>query len=463
MNITEKIFESLSAWGDHPAFIDCAPGRPPAYISASDFSATVKDMADVLKKYGIRKGYIVTLFLNNSVDFISIFIALMTIGAKPVPVNMAFRKIELDEIFANADPHAVITEHDHVPCIQRYFTGMIVIERNRGKLLQYDAGTAAATREPAELGDDIASINYTYRGYGYPLGALVPHRQYLDGAEFLQEAVMLEKGERILAILPMQHIFTLIGCVFLPILYKITPVISYSRNPLRLFEAVHEHRIDHVLAVPELYELFLKLREGAGKIPRMKAFLSGGSVLPKEHYSRLMEEFDVDLIHGYGLTEFTPVSRNIRGAVRPGTIGVISKGVECRIGSPDANGSGEIMIKTGNMARQYYKRPDETRDAFEDGWFRTGDIGKIEDGFLVYQHEKKNTRKIKGNMVDLAEIKKAIESMEGGGESSITYKDNVLSANIVFGNSRSPDDLEIKTSLENIIAAYKIPPVINRL
>lgn len=462
MNITDKIFESLSAWGEHPAFIDLVPGRPPAYISASDFSATVQDITGVLKKNGIRNGFIVALFLNNSMDFISVFIALLGIGAKPVPVNMAFRKVELDEIFANADPHAVITEHDHLPFIQAYLEGKIVIQRNRGKLLLHDAG--AGRRDPAELGDDIASVNYTYRGYGYPLGALVPHGQYLAGADFLEAAVQLERGERIVVILPMQHIYTLIGCVFLPLLYGVTPVISYTRNPLRLFEAVREHGIHHVLAVPEVYELFLKLREGAGDIPQMKAFLSGGSVLPRENYMRLMEEFNVDLIHGYGLTEFTPVSRNIRGAVRPGTIGVISKGVECRIDSPDANGSGEIMIKTKDMAQHYYKRPAETREAFDGGWFRTGDIGKIEDGFLVYQHEKKNTRKFKGNMVDLEEICRTLMLYPDIVDVQVNCQNNVLYAGIDCQSSRDSNfNIDLKKFLEGMLADYKIPRVINQL
>ncbi|MBN1495855.1 MAG: acyl--CoA ligase [Spirochaetes bacterium] len=463
MNITERIFESLSGWSDHPAFIDLDPERGPTYVSAPQFSGRVRDAADILKKHGIRSGFIVALFLNNSIDFISIFLALMFIGAKPIPVNMAFRKIELDEIFANADPHAIIAERDHLIHVRAHLPGRIVLEREGGKLYLHDVGADAARREPAELGGDIASINYTYRGHGYPLGALVPHRQYLDGADVLEKAVMLERGERILAILPMQHIFTLIGCVFLPLLYGVTTVISYSRNPLRLFEAVTEHGIDYVLAVPELYELFLNLREAAGAVPRMKAFLSGGSVLPEEHYGRLMEEFGVELIHGYGLTEFTPVSRNIRGAIRPGTIGVISDCVECRIDSPDANGSGEIMIRTKNMARGYYRRPAETADAFHDGWFGTGDIGRIDNGHLIFEREKKGTRKMKGNMVDLEEVKKALVMYSSVCEAEVEYfNKNVIATVIINPSVNFNDDvLNIKRRMENIIAGYKIPKTIN--
>jgi len=462
MNITERIFESLSGWGDHPAFIDLDPDRGPAYVSAPQFSGRVRDAADILKKHGIRSGFIVALFLNNSVDFISIFLALMFIGAKPVPVNMSFRKIELDEIFANADPHAVIAERGHLDIVLEHLAGRIVLERESGKLRLHGASAGAAWRDPAELGKDIASINYTYRGYGYPLGALVPHRQYLDGADVLEKAVMLERGERILAILPMQHIFTLIGCVFLPLLYGVTTVISYSRNPLRLFEAVAEHGIDYVLAVPELYELFLNLREAAGAVPRMKAFLSGGSVLPEEHYGRLMEEFGVELIHGYGLTEFTPVSRNIRGAIRPGTIGVISDCVECRIDSPDANGTGEIMIRTENMARGYYRRPAETADAFRDGWFGTGDIGRIEHGHLIFEREKKGTRKMKGNMVDLEEVRRAMMGFLNVEFLNIEVRNNTVYADFDKSINNVKEHVDFRKIIHCMIADYKIPQIINQ-
>jgi len=82
---------------------------------------------------------------------------------------MAYRKIELDEIFTNADPHAIIAEQDHLPVIREYLKDRIVIERDTGKFRLCDSGRAAEGREPADIDESIASINYTYRGYGYPL------------------------------------------------------------------------------------------------------------------------------------------------------------------------------------------------------------------------------------------------------------------------------------------------------
>jgi long-chain acyl-CoA synthetase len=463
MKITDIVFQSLGTWGDHPAYIELLPDNSAVYTSAEKLMEQINDMGKFLKKSGIQNNYLVAFFLRNSVGFVSVFLSLMDIGAKPVPVNLAYRKIELDEIFSNADPHAVIAEQEFLPLIAPYLKNKIVILRSNGKFKLHQASKKQS--DPADIEECIASINYTYRGYGYPLGAMVPHAQYLMGTNILEVGVQLKKRESLLIILPMQHIFTLIGCVFLPLLYHITSVISYRRNPLRLFEYIQKYKINNVLAVPELYDLFLKLDNNTNDLSTMKAFLSGGSVLPKENFAKLINTFNVDLIHGYGLTEFTPVSRNIRGQVIPGTIGLVCDGLEYKISSPNKNNEGELLIKTPNMTKSYYKKRMETEEAFEDEWFKTGDICRFEDDHLIFVKQKKNTGKIKGNMVDLEEVKRAMLMFPKIKEVSIICENNVLTAMIKISSNTNfnKEALKIKQKLEDQIAVYKIPQVIKKL
>jgi long-chain acyl-CoA synthetase len=463
MKITDNVFQSLDTWGEHPVYIELLPDKPPVYTSADQLRERINEGRKFLKQSGIGNNSIVALFLGNSVDFVSIFLALMDIGAKPIPINLTYRKIELDEIFSNSKPHAIIAEQQFLPLIIPYLKQKIVIIRSNGKFKLHQS--AEKKYDPADIDDSIASINYTYRGYGYPLGAMIPHGQYLMGAEVLEDGVQLHKGENLLVILPMQHIFTLIGCVFLPLLYQITSVISYQKNPLRLFEYIQKYKINNILAVPELYDLFLKLNNKTNDLSTMKAFLSGGSVLQKENYVKLIDNFNVDLIHGYGLTEFTPVSRNIRGEVKPGTIGLVCDGLEHKISSPNKNGEGEIFIKTPNMTKSYYRKRMETEDAFEGEWFKTGDIGRIENDHLVFIKEKKNTRKLKGNMIDLEEVKRAILLYPNIKDAIIKFKDNTLSADIKMGTDAYIKDeyIKIKKFLSEIIAVYKIPKLMRRM
>jgi long-chain acyl-CoA synthetase len=422
MDFIEKIFGSLDGWGEHPVFIESVPDQKPVHTEAKEFKLKIIETANFLEKSGINKNYLVPIFLENSVDFICCFLGLVKIGAKPIPIKLEYRKIELDEIFKNSQPQAVIAEASHLKIIKPYLSQKIVITRENGKLRLHQKTTPKV--QPAKISDEIASINYTYRGYGYPLGAMVPHVQYFHGAKVLQSGLQAMPKEKMLVILPMSHIFTLIGCIFVPILHEITSVIANTMHPRKIFELINEFKINHITAVPEIYLLLGKFKDTAGKLPSLKVFVCGGSSLSHEDYYRIKKAFNIDLLHGYGLTEFTPASRNIRGEARAGTVGPLCENIECKIVSKDQNKAGEILLKTENMFRGYYKNPKVTKEAFEGEWFKTGDLGRMEDGHLIFEKEKKKTRKVNGNMVDLEELERVAN---------------------------------LKTTLKNKIAIYKIP------
>jgi long-chain acyl-CoA synthetase len=459
MKITDSIYESLANWGEHPVFIELSVDGTPVYTSAGDFKARIDEIKAMLHKAGIRKNYIVALFLKNSADFAAILFALMDIGAMPIPVNLAFRKMELDEIFLNADPHAIIAESDHLPVVKPYTGDTIVVERKNGKLHLHHQGNRNAHSEPADIDETIASINYTYRGYGYPLGAMVPHTQYLHGAKVLVDGLQPEPGENMLVLLPFTYIFPLIGCLYVPLLYHITSVLSCTMNPLNLFGFINKYKINIITAVTEIYELIFNLKDESMDLSSLKVFVSGGSLLSEDQYGKIKEAFKVEYLHGYGLTEFTPVSRNMRREGRAGTIGPLCDGVECMILSPDQKGQGEIALKISDMTKGYYRKPKETADAIDGGWFRTGDIGTITDGHLIFVKEKKKTRKVKGNMVDLEEVRKVLMSYPQMQEVTVECSNNLLSANIRIDSRKNfeQESLDIKKFLEDKIARYKIP------
>jgi long-chain acyl-CoA synthetase len=463
MKITDNVFESLDKWGDYPAYIEIFPDNSSVYTSAEKLMERINDTGNILRKSGIQSNYLVAFFLKNSVDFVAVFLALIDIGAKPIPVNLAYRRFELDEIFSNSEPHAVIAEQEFLPLIGPYLKKKIVFLRSNGKFKLHQA--AENELEPADIDGKIASINYTYRGYGYPLGAMIPHEQYLMGAEVLVKGLKPEPKENMLVILPFYYIFPLIGCLFVPLLYKMTSVLSQTVNPLKLFEYIREYKINIITAIPEIYEMLLNCREESVDLSSLKAFVSGGSSLTKENYQKIKQGFDIELLHGYGLTEFTPVSRNIRKQAKAGTIGPFCDGIDYKLSSADINGHGEIFIKNPNMTKSYYRRNKETQDTFKDDWFKTGDIGRIEDDHLIFLKEKKNTRKLKGNMIDLQEVKKAILMYPGMKDAIIDFKDNTLSAGILIdtGNDMKDEHIKIKQFLSEMIAAYKIPKLINRI
>ncbi len=463
MTLNECIDSSLLKWGRNPCLVEFNPHNGYSAISASELRSRIQERTEQFRCWGISQKFLVPVFIYNSIEFITILIALMNLGAIPVMVKLDYRKLELLDIFHNCRPQAVITEETHLPFLKPFLTGIDVIARSgaRLRLLQGSQQRGRAI----QIADDIATVNYTYRGYGYPIGALVPHGQYLHGAEMLQRGLQGNPGERMLVILPMSHIFTLVGCVVVPILFHMTAVIAQTIHPRVIFQCINECSINYLTSVPQIYSLLLRLREESAYLSSLQAFVSGGSLLTAEDYRNITEGFTVELLHGYGLTECTPVSRNIRGGAKAGTIGPVCDKIECRIKTSEGNDNGEILIKSSYMSKAYLNRDWETREVFKADWFKTGDRGCFEGDHLIFLEEIKNTRKINGNIVDLEEVKKAILQDDQISEVDIQYQNNSLTA--YCGVSKKIDFpskvRELKSSLRGLMAEYKIPKTFKKL
>lgn len=464
MTVNDAIRTALETWGQHPCFAELRPGRPSILTSAAQSRREISELALQLHSWGVRPRQLVPIFLENSTNFIHAFLSLLELNAIPVLVKLDYRRMELEQVFANCRPQAVISERRHLPLLKPYLQGLTVVEHSDGR---FSLGQSADTPLPApgDIPEDIASINYTYRGYGYPLGAMVSHAQYLHGASVLQHGLKGLRGEKMLVILPMAHIFTLVGCILVPILYQMTSVIACTLHPRHLFKYIEEMQIDYITSVPEIYEMLHRLRESAVNLSSLKVFVSGGSLLTPDSYSKISRAFSVDLLHGYGLTEFTPISRNVRLQARAGTVGSVGHDIACRICSPDASGVGEIQIRTQNVSQGYYRRPEESGEAFQDGWFRTGDSGRLDQEHLVFVRELKQTRKINGNIVDLEEVRRAILMDREVAECQVSCENSCLSTRLGVGARVDFKEKvqETRTRLRALLAEYKIPRQFSRL
>ncbi len=452
MSLTNEVFASLENWGKHPVMREISPDQSEKSISSEEFRLKVETLSRFFSSRGVRERAPVPIFLNNSMDFPIVFLALSKLNAIPVMVKMEYRTVELSEIFRNLNPDFVITEKSHIPVLAPWLAEKTVICRESGIFTELQGGPERA--RDIQVPDEVASINYTYRGYGYPLGSMAPHNQYLHGARVLQDGLQAVHGESMLVILPMSHIFTLIGCIFVPLMYKITAVISQSVNPRNLFSIIQKYSVQHILSIPEVYELLYRVKNKEVTLNSLKSFVSGGSVLSPDKYRKYGNKFNVDILHGYGLTEFTPVSRNILGNSRPGTIGPVCEG----IGYSFENG--ELIIETPHATRGYYRRNMETSDIVKGNLIRTGDIVHIENTHLVFDREKKGTRKINGNIVDLLEIANVINSYSNTDRFRLDYEQGRLTSYLHFRTKDSSEKNKLRAYLIDQIARYKIPRIV---
>lgn len=452
MKIAQLIDESLHGWGNFPVIEEFTPGENIRSVTSEETLNLVGNRTQFFRDCGIGKGVLIPIFLDNSIEFIITLLALLKIEAVPLMVKMEFRRLELEEIFRNAEPQFVITEKSHYPVIQAFTKGRNVLLWDGN---EYQLPTEFFDIQPrTDLPDDIATINYTYRGYGFPLGAITTNKQYLTSVYQLQGMIHFQKGETLLVILPMSHIFPLVGCIFLPLIFRNTALIAKTLNPRHLTDVIDRKAVENIISIPEIYELFYRTVGENGLPSSLERLVSGGSILTAEKHREYEKAFGVQVIHGYGLTEFAPVSGNIYGSTR-GTMGPVGPLIDFRIVNQ------ELQIKGPGVTLGYYRRNKETSEAFDGSWFLTGDYCREQNGHLVFAGEKKGTRKVNGNLVDLAEVSKALYTYPRTKKADISFEDGVLYANVEFpSDTNASNELKnLRHHLKEIVAVYKIPRI----
>jgi long-chain acyl-CoA synthetase len=463
MAVLDHVEASLRSWPRNPCFIELNPKRTPKSITADQLLSHIETLSKKLETWGIRKGCLVPIFLGNSIDFVITFLGLLNLGAVPVLAKMEYRILELEEIFSNASPRAVIAESNHLKYLKDYVSDRTVIlhEENNFQIVQQSNQMA----QTESISSQIASINYTYRGYGYPIGAMIPQEQYIQGAKGFQECLLSNPGDKVLALLPMQHIYTLISAIFFPLLHHLTSIIIRTMHPRLIFEYIHRYKINFVTTVPEIFSMLYRLSDQSSPIAT-EVFVSGGSVLTPDAHHQIREGFGVEILNGYGLTECTPATGNIRGSAKVGTIGQPCCGAKIRINDANADGVGEIYINSRHMSREYYLRPKETEEGYSGEWLKTGDLGKAMGNHFVFIGEKKRTRKVNGNIVDLEEVKRALLRQQNVKDTEVSGESNAIKARITLNKpSRDfrKDWLSIRASVKGTIAEYKIPTIIENV
>jgi long-chain acyl-CoA synthetase len=306
----------------------------------------------------------------------------------------------------------------------------------RGKTIADSKPTLFEQRALAVRPDDLASIIYTSGTTGVPKGVMLTHGNFVSNSKALDAVTEFSAKDTILSFLPLSHVLE--RMTTFSFLYK-GASIYYAESIETVAENLFEARPTIMISVPRLFDkIYAKVMDniltqsplkrkiffwaiGVGKkygarkirhlpIPwwlglrrkiaaklvygkvvektggRVHFFVSGGAPLSAD-VAEFFYAIGITILEGYGLTETSPVlTCNTFDKMKFGTVGPPVPGVEIKI-APD----GEILAKGPNIMKGYYKKEQETREAFEDGWLHTGDIGHFdEEGFLVITDRKKD-------------------------------------------------------------------------
>jgi len=394
------------------------------------FDDEVCKIASLFAERGLRKGDRVGVIGRNSDGHVLALFALARIGAIMVPINPEFGVEEAKYVLHHAEVSGVLASADTVEVARKACEGLadpwfLMLDAPRDGVPALIEAADGAPQHPLPQGisaDDTFLIVYTSGTTGFPKGAMHSQKSFVTGGEAFVQRVYLQDDDRVMIVLPLFHInalfYSVAGTLAAGCSMLIVPrfsasafwdtAVRYGATEVNIIEAIGtilknrsrtEFRPDH------------RLRAVYGVRHSMEA--------------TFRDEFRIPhLIGGYGMTEIPGVTCNpVEGVRKPGSMGPIGRHpdparpwAECRVVDDEGrdvgvNEQGELLVKTPIIMQGYFRDAEQTKEAFLDGWFKTGDLVKRdEDGYFFFVSRKKDIIRRRGENIAGAELDRVIGS-----------------------------------------------------
>ncbi|MFE6841467.1 long-chain fatty acid--CoA ligase [Streptomyces sp. NPDC057686] len=365
--------------------------------------------ASVLRANGVRPGDRVAMLLADTPQFPAVYFGVLAAGAVVIPLNVMLTASEIEHVLTDADARFLVCA---APLLARASEaaeplGTVLLTVGPGPAGTVDLEDAArdtapiddcAVREP----DDVAVVFYTSGTTGEPKGVMLTHRNILYNVErMVATPYMFRSDDVLLGCLPLSHGFGQICGMLTGFRAGISIVMMPRFSGREALALMTEHRCTVFMGVPTMYFKLLDAVAQGEPVPRLDRVYSGGSALPVKTLEDVRSTFGCPVYEGYGMTETScSVAYHYPGLTfRSGTVGVPITGITVGIARPNSDRIdllpvgevGEIVVRGPNVMAGYLGRPDITAEVLMDGWFLTGDLGRLDgDGYLSVVGRKKD-------------------------------------------------------------------------
>lgn len=418
--VDENLKQSAQDFPDHPAYIFL--GESTTY---AELNQQVDYLAAGLAKRGIGKGDAVALLMDNRPRFVSAYYAILRVGAAVVPMNPIYTPREISFILSNSQAKAVIalaalepvmtSVKEQLPDLELFiYTEQVGNELTLDQLV---AEAEAGFSSPEMSEDDLAVILYTSGTTGQPKGAMLSHRNMASNAEAMGILFELTPEDRVVAVLPMFHVFCMTVCLNGPIRYGATMVIVPRFHPVEVVNTIREQKATCFAGVPTMYNYILQLPNATREdLSSIRLCCSGGASMPVELLHKFEAKYELKILEGYGLSEAAPATafNPLRGTRKPGSVGIDLPGVTNKVFDPEGNELppgevGELVVKGPNVMLGYLGLPEDTRFALKNGWLHTGDLARMdEEGYVYIVDRKKDMILVDGYNVYPREVEEVL-------------------------------------------------------
>ncbi|MXN47262.1 AMP-binding protein [Shinella kummerowiae] len=471
--MANHLFDAIRA-GATPeaAFIEAAEGRSWTYGDMIRFSG---QLAATLSALGVQSGDRVAVQVEKSPEALMLYLACLRAGAVYLPLNPAYTLAELDYFIGDAEPRLVVVD-------PKSETGVAAIAQARGSAVETldapgsgslldRAGGAAADFADVERGpDDLAAILYTSGTTGRSKGAMLTHDNLLSNALTLRDHWRFTSADRLIHALPIFHTHGLF------VASNVTLLSGASMYLLPKFDADEALRLMQsatvMMGVPTFY---VRLVQHAGltreATARMRLFVSGSAPLLAETHRSFAEKTGHAILERYGMTETNMNTSNPYDGDRiAGTVGFPLPGVSLRVTDPETGApvpdgeTGMIEVKGPNVFKGYWRMPEKTAAEFRtDGFFITGDLGKVDErGYVHIVGRGKDLVISGGYNIYPKEVETEIDGMPGVVESAVIGVPHPdfgegVTAVVVRAKGSALDEKAVLDGLKDRLARYKQP------
>jgi long-chain acyl-CoA synthetase len=394
----------------------------------------VEQLAGGLIEAGTQQGEPVGIYAEGGPDWIVAFLAIIATGAVAVPFDVSLKGEALAELVRDSGCQRFFVARREATDLQDsgvadgtqlYLLGDGTNGTTSDLTPWRNLTAAKKLRLPVLDASDQAALFYTSGTTGLPKGVPLTHGNLVANVNSLVAEHMVASGDRVLLPLPPHHVYPLVVGVLAPLASGAGIVFPAGISGPQIVDALHRGDASVLIGVPRLYSARLdaidarlrgqsrvvkaathalftllemapdSVRRRIGKLvfrrvraafgPRLRLLASGGAHLDAEIW-RALERFGWAVSTGYGLTETAPIlAFNPLKGSKIGSAGKAIENVELRIAAADNDGVGEIEARGPNVFAGYRDRPQETEAAFtSDGWFRTGDLGRLDDDGYLY-------------------------------------------------------------------------------
>ncbi|NWF89994.1 MAG: AMP-binding protein [Ignavibacteriaceae bacterium] len=439
-SIQDMLLQSNGRYKDKLAMEDLT-SYPISKLSYKELLEHVLRFGNGLKKLGIEPRTHISLIGENRVQWGIAYLTALTFNHIIIPIDKNLSANEILNIIHESDSEVIIFSEAFAAMLKeskkalknlKYFISMDMLGENEWVYsmpqLIKESLPAHISELPTINPEEPAEIIFTSGSLGRAKGVMLSQKNLASNLMSMTKMIEITKEDRFLSVLPIHHTYEC-TCGFLCPLYMGSSI-HYARSLKTVAEDMQKAKPTIFLGVPLLYDklfkrvmkniqddkikskvvpplikisslaekfgwkslpkkLFKELHERFGGSVRL--FIVGGAA-PDPKVAKGLREFGFNFVQGYGLTETSPIlALNQVNNFKDDAAGIPLSGIEIKINNPTPDGIGEIVAKGPSVMLGYYKNDALTKEAFENGWFKTGDLGYFDkDGFLHIAGRKKN-------------------------------------------------------------------------